>query len=183
MGKFEFYKENLEFPGFNISKAGLRPNHKHTEAVRTYPAPQNEADIACFTGHVNFFWSCIPKAAKLMQSLTDLMLFFWGANSKTKLFRTQNKLWSTPPHCNILAPPPRSSSSPTPRPPTSEHSSKKRTMTRDGRKWLSTPRPCPKRSETTAPSTVSSSPQCGELRSSDTSSKAVLSQKNRIINI
>ena len=44
MGKSEFYKENLDF---NISKAGLRPNHNHTEAVRTYPAPRNnEAKIS-----------------------------------------------------------------------------------------------------------------------------------------
>ena len=95
MGKFEFYKENLDFPGFNISKAGLWPNHKHTEAVRTYPAPQNKEDIACFTGLVNFFMSCIPKAAKLMQPLTNLvqkLLFFVGVNPKIKLFKTQNEL-------------------------------------------------------------------------------------------
>ena len=30
MGKSEFYKENLDFLGFNITKVGLRPNHKHT---------------------------------------------------------------------------------------------------------------------------------------------------------
>ena len=62
MGKSEFYKENLNFLGFNISKAGLWPNHKHTEAVRTYLAPRNKEDIASFTGLVNFFRSCIPKA-------------------------------------------------------------------------------------------------------------------------
>ena len=81
-GKSEFYKENLDFLGFNISKAGLRPNHKHTEAVRTYPVPWNKEDIARFTGLVNFFRSCIPKAAQLMQPVTDLMqkstVFRWG---------------------------------------------------------------------------------------------------------
>ena len=82
VGKSEFYKENQDFLGFNISKAGLRPNHKHTEAVRTYPAPGNKDDIARFTGLINFFRSRIPRAAQLMQPLTDLMqklaVFCWG---------------------------------------------------------------------------------------------------------
>ena len=71
VGKSEFYKENKDFLGFNISKAGLWPNHKHTEAVCTYPAPRNKEDIARFTGLVNSFRSCIPKAAQFMQQLTD----------------------------------------------------------------------------------------------------------------
>ena len=62
IGNSEFYKENLDFLDFNISKAGLRPIHKHTKAVCTYPAPGNKEDIAQFTGLVNFFRSCIPKA-------------------------------------------------------------------------------------------------------------------------
>ena len=81
-GKSEFYKENLDFLCFNISKAGLRPNHKHTEAVRTNPAPPNKEDIARFTSLVNLFRFCIPKATQLMQPLTDLMrksaVFCWG---------------------------------------------------------------------------------------------------------
>ena len=90
MGKSKFYKENLDFLGFNISRAGLRPNHKHTEALRTYPAPQNKEDIARFTRLVNFFKSCIQKAAQLMQPLTDLMrksdVFRWG-ESQDKAFQ------------------------------------------------------------------------------------------------
>ena len=45
MGKSEFYKENLDFLYFNISSAGLQPNHKYTKAVHTYPAPRIKEDI------------------------------------------------------------------------------------------------------------------------------------------
>ena len=90
----QIYKENLDFLGFNISKAGLRPNHKHTEAVRTYRTPQNKDDIARFTGLVNFFQMCIPKAAQLMQPLTDLMrksaVFRWG-ESQDRAFQDTKK--------------------------------------------------------------------------------------------
>ena len=89
IGNSEFYKENLDFLDFNISKAGLRPIHKHTKAVCTYPAPGNKEDIAQFTGLVNFFRSCIPKAAQLLQLLTDLMqsaVFHW-AESQNKAFQ------------------------------------------------------------------------------------------------
>ena len=72
IGNSEFYKENLDFLDFNISKAGLRPIHKHTKAVCTYPAPGNKEDIAQFTGLVNFFRSCIPKAAQLLQLLKQV---------------------------------------------------------------------------------------------------------------
>ena len=81
---------------FNISNAGLQPNHKQTKAVRTYPATPNKEDIVRFTGLVNFFMACIPKAAKLMQLLTDLMrksaVFRWSESQNKAFLDTKQAL-------------------------------------------------------------------------------------------
>lgn len=97
--KSEFFKEQVDFLGHQISAEGMRPLDRHVEAVKEFPRPQSKPDIMRFAGLINFFRTFIPGAAGLLQPLTDCLkknsgTFKWTKSMQESFDSTKEALAS-----------------------------------------------------------------------------------------
>jgi len=63
----------IEYLGYIISAAGLKPNPAKVAALETIKAPENVRDIRIFLGMINYYRSFIPDCAKLAVPLNKLL--------------------------------------------------------------------------------------------------------------
>ena len=70
--KCEFFRNNLNFLGFNISNNGLKPTFEKSEAINKFPPPSTMKDLRRFLGMMNFYRNHIPNFAKIAVPLTEL---------------------------------------------------------------------------------------------------------------
>ena len=71
--KCKFMCEELKFLGFIISKDGIKPDPKRTEAIRNFPIPTKVKDIRSFIGMANFYRKYIKDFASIASPLTGLI--------------------------------------------------------------------------------------------------------------
>ena len=89
MPKGTFARSTVEFLGHQVSASGIRLLPGKVEALRLYPQPSNIKELQGFLGLLNFYRHFIPKAAKLLAPLTEVLK---GAPSATSKLQ-----WSQPP--------------------------------------------------------------------------------------
>ena len=84
--KCEFKKESLEYFGFQISKAGIKPTSEKVEAVTNFPEPSNQKELRSFLGLVNYLNRFIPNLAAgstVLRNLTKKSAeWSWGEEEK-----------------------------------------------------------------------------------------------------
>lgn len=79
--KCTFEAENVEYLGYLVSKEGIKPLPKKTEAIVNYPRPKTIIDLRRFLGLINYYRRCIKNAA---QSQTVLNEFLKGSKKNDK---------------------------------------------------------------------------------------------------
>ena len=71
--KCEFDKAEINFCGFKVSKAGIRPQMEKVKLINTWPKPTCQKDIRAFLGFCGFYRKFIPSFAKTAAPLTELL--------------------------------------------------------------------------------------------------------------
>ena len=59
--------------GHIISKEGVVIDPKHVSAIETLTLPRNKKEIQAFLGKINFLRRSIPKYAKILKDITDML--------------------------------------------------------------------------------------------------------------
>ncbi|CAB3251130.1 unnamed protein product [Arctia plantaginis] len=59
--KCYFFEDTLEYLGFEVSREGLRPGQRKTEAMASFPAPASVHQVRQFVGLASFFRRFIPN--------------------------------------------------------------------------------------------------------------------------
>jgi transposase InsO family protein len=71
--KCEFGKDCLDFLGYHINKDGIRPLQDKIDIIGKYPKPKTINDLRRFLGIINFYRSCIPRAAEHQRVLNKFL--------------------------------------------------------------------------------------------------------------
>ena len=69
--KSKFFKSNVEFLGFVVSRGGIRTSPSKIETIRNYPQPSNLFQLRSFLGLTNYYRCFIKSFAKIAKPLTD----------------------------------------------------------------------------------------------------------------
>ncbi|XP_028134201.2 uncharacterized protein K02A2.6-like [Diabrotica virgifera virgifera] len=80
--KCVFFKEEVEYLGYKISKEGLKKTDSKIAAIINAPKPENITEVRAFTGLVNYYHKFIPRAAQILEPIYKLLKgnvkFFWS---------------------------------------------------------------------------------------------------------
>lgn len=71
--KCEFFKDEVEFLGFIVSKDGVKANPKKVEAIVNFPVPKTLKDLRSFLGMSGYYRRFIRDYAKIAKPLTLLL--------------------------------------------------------------------------------------------------------------
>nr|XP_022906738.1 uncharacterized protein K02A2.6-like [Onthophagus taurus] len=98
--KCVFRTECLNFLGFHISAAGVRPTKDKINAIVNTPAPANKTELQAFLGLVTFYHSFIKDKAAIAEALHKLLHkdvdFKWGAEQNDAFKKLKDILASEP---------------------------------------------------------------------------------------
>lgn len=72
LSKCNFFKQNVEYLGFEVSEDGIRPGTKTVEAIMLFPTPQNQYNVRQFLGLASFFRRFVPKFS-IIAKITHLL--------------------------------------------------------------------------------------------------------------
>ncbi|KAG6464303.1 hypothetical protein O3G_MSEX014427 [Manduca sexta] len=71
--KCEFFKEQINYLGYTIDKAGLKKSEEKVKAMLQAPVPNNVMKLQSFLGLVNYYRNFIPNASSILSPLYDLL--------------------------------------------------------------------------------------------------------------
>ena len=71
--KCQFFKENIEFLGFQISANGVRPTSSKIDTFKNLPCPDNPQQLRRFMGMANFYRHLVPQFAEKALPLTNML--------------------------------------------------------------------------------------------------------------
>lgn len=73
LSKCSFFKNEIQFLGYVISKNGVKPCQTNIEAVSKFPIPRNFKDVQSFLGLTSYFRRFIKNYALIAKPLYDLL--------------------------------------------------------------------------------------------------------------
>ena len=100
LSKCVFASEQVDFLGFNLSAAGIRPQSRLTEAIDKYQRPDSKKSLKGFLGLAGFYRSFIPNFAHVSQPLNSLTSndtpFMWTNECEKAFGALKSALMSEP---------------------------------------------------------------------------------------
>ena len=73
INKSLFFKDNLDYLGFNISADGITPNAAKINEIGNFPPPNDSKSLCCFLGMIGFYRRLIPWLADIVLPLTEVI--------------------------------------------------------------------------------------------------------------
>lgn len=100
LSKCEFFKDEIEYLGYLISKKGRRTNPKRITAIAEMPAPRNVKEVEVFMGKINYYSKFIPNFSHLSAPLNQLrkkdVKFCWNDVCKESFSKLKSALCQEP---------------------------------------------------------------------------------------
>ena len=72
LSKCVFGCENIDFLGYNLSKDGIKPQKRLTEAIKEFKIAENKKELKRFLGMANFYRKFIPQFSRITKPLNNL---------------------------------------------------------------------------------------------------------------
>lgn len=98
--KCYFFKEEVDYLGFEVSGAGIKPGMRKVEAVRNFPTPKDVHNVRQIVGLASFFRRFIKGFAKIVRPLTKLLkkdaVWEWREEQEHAFTEIKNILASRP---------------------------------------------------------------------------------------
>ena len=96
--KCMFFRSDVTFLGYHISREGIQPDKSKFSAILNYPEPQNADEVKRFTAFCNYYRRFIPYFAELTAPLNALLRkgvkFEWNEKCKKSFDCLKRKLLS-----------------------------------------------------------------------------------------
>lgn len=70
--KCVFFRERIDYLGFEISREGIRPGAHKIDAVKQFPVPKNVHEVRQFVGLTSYFRKFVPNFSRIARPLTVL---------------------------------------------------------------------------------------------------------------
>ena len=100
LSKCVFACDKVDFLSFELSKGGIKPQARLTEAINNYKRPETRKELKGFLGLAGFYRSFIHNFAEICQPLNKLISenapFQWDDSCETALSVLKQKLLSKP---------------------------------------------------------------------------------------
>ena len=103
LSKCHFAQREVRYLGHIVSEKGITPDPSKTEAVSSYPPPQNQKELKQFLGLSNYYRRFIPGYANIAEPLNKLLRkdqhklkFQWDASCQTAFDQLKCKLTKAP---------------------------------------------------------------------------------------
>ncbi|CAG2246897.1 unnamed protein product [Mytilus edulis] len=98
--KCDFAKSEILYLGHIISKEGIKVDSSKTNAVETFPIPNNQHDVRSFLGLCNYYRKFVKGYAKIASPLNRLLTkdtpFKWTTDCQDAFKKLKEALTSTP---------------------------------------------------------------------------------------
>ena len=98
--KCHFIREEVEYLGHVITRAGLKPTHKLTAAVLEFPVPNNVKEVRKFLGLSSYYRRFIHQFARTAKPLHELtrknIVFVWTGRCQAAFTELRKKLTQAP---------------------------------------------------------------------------------------
>ena len=96
--KCQFLKDEVEFLGFKLSKAGLQPLENKVEAIKKMEAPTDKKLLKSFLGTINYYAKFVSNLATVLTPLYHLLHkdvpWEWGKDQKLAFNQAKSALSS-----------------------------------------------------------------------------------------
>ena len=69
-----FFKDNLDYVGFNISADGITPTAAKINEIGNFPPPNDSKSLRRFLGMIGFYRRLIPRFADIVLPLTEVTM-------------------------------------------------------------------------------------------------------------
>ena len=84
LSKCIFASGNVDFLGYNLSRDGIKPQERLTEAIKDFKVPENKKELKRFLGMASFYRNFISEFSNISKPLNDLtsdaVTFSWNIN-------------------------------------------------------------------------------------------------------
>ena len=98
--KCEFFKEEVTFCGYRISKSGVRPMKENVNAVVNAPVPRNISEVRSYLGMLNYYQSYLPDLSTVAEPMHRLLrkgtVWKWGEDQRKSFEATKSMLVKAP---------------------------------------------------------------------------------------
>lgn len=98
--KCHFFKQKVEYLGFEISQTGIAPGTKKLNSIKSFPIPENIKAVRSFVGLASYFRRFVKGFSTIIKPMTDLLAknksFFWGTEQKKAFEDIKLKLTTRP---------------------------------------------------------------------------------------
>eukprot|EP00794_Sanderia_malayensis_P019806 gene19806-21746_t len=100
ISKCIFASHKVDFLGFELSKNGIQPQTRLTDAIRSYERPLTKKQLKGFLGLAGFYRAFIPGFATISQPLnsltSDTVVFKWSDDCENAFNQLKEQLLSEP---------------------------------------------------------------------------------------
>lgn len=100
LGKCQFFKNQIDYLGHEISSSGVRPGTTKIKAVEHFPTPNNVHQVRQFVGLCSYFRKYVKDFAQVARPLTSLtkkdVSFEWGATQSKAFEELKRRLIERP---------------------------------------------------------------------------------------
>lgn len=87
ISKCQFFKENVQFLGHNISNEGIQKSEEYIEKIKDFPKPTTITQLRQFLGLINFQRKFIPHCSEIIKPLSEIT----GQPKRSKIVWTQER--------------------------------------------------------------------------------------------
>jgi hypothetical protein len=100
LSKCCFFRQNVDYLGFELSKDGIKPGSKKVQAVAHFPTPKDQHTVRQFIGLCSFFRRFIRNFAIIAKPLTSLLKkdcrWIWGEEQEKSFQILKSQLINKP---------------------------------------------------------------------------------------
>ena len=100
LSKCRFAMEKVDFLGYHLSRDGVKPQERLTQAIETFPRPTSKKEVKRFLGLCNYYRDFIPMFAEIANPLNQLtsikVPFNWDEKHENAFMELKDRLCSYP---------------------------------------------------------------------------------------